>query len=248
MFTPQERTNTRSELLSHAAKDKWITRAAITGSAAAALKDQWSDVDLAFGVSLAANLQAVLADWTRYMYNEHLACHHLDVLSGAWTYRVFILPNTLQVDLAFVVETEFRALGPTFRLVFGETNEPRQPSPPSAGHLIGMAWLFALHARSSIARQKPWQAEYMISGLRDNALALACLALGVPSVHARGIDLLPLEVTSQFLGSIVQSLDTDELSRALQNIVGLLAGQIRDLDAELAMRLQPTLDMLADIR
>ena len=36
------------------------------------------------------------------MYDEHFALHHVDVVSGAWVYRVFLLPSTLQVDLAFV--------------------------------------------------------------------------------------------------------------------------------------------------
>jgi hypothetical protein len=65
------------------------------------------------------------------MYAEHLAIHHLDMIFGAWTYRVFLLPDTLQVDLAFVVETEFRALGPAFRLVSGKANEAQPvPLPP----------------------------------------------------------------------------------------------------------------------
>jgi hypothetical protein len=54
------------------------------------------------------------------------------------------------------------------------------PSPPDAEAIIGMAWLYALHARSCIARRKLWQAEYMISGIRDNALALACLRTAFP--------------------------------------------------------------------
>ena len=65
---------------------------------------------------------------------------------------MFLLPDTLQVDLAFVPATEFRALSPTFRLVFGEAGEPRHLPTPSDGDLIGLAWLYALHARSSIAR------------------------------------------------------------------------------------------------
>ncbi len=74
------------------------------------------------------------------MYDQHLALHHLDVKSGAWIYRVFLLPSTLQVDLAFVSGAEFRALAPTFRLMFGRANEPRHPSPPQPLDIIG-SWL-----------------------------------------------------------------------------------------------------------
>ena len=161
MFTSENRNRLRSDLLEHAAKDRRISGAAITGSAADGLEDRWSDIDLAFGVSDAAELPNVLSDWTARMYHDHLALHHLDVRFGGWIYRVFLLPSTLQVDLAFVSVTEFRALAPSFRLMFGEAAEPRNFPPTPPGDIVGLAWLYALHARSCIARGNLWQAEYM---------------------------------------------------------------------------------------
>src|ERR1035441_2747454 len=64
MFTPEERARLRSDLLAYAASDQRISGAAITGSAAAAREDRWSDIDLAFGVGEPADLPNVLADWT----------------------------------------------------------------------------------------------------------------------------------------------------------------------------------------
>ena len=246
MFTAEERARLRSGLLEYAANDKRITGAAITGSAVDSREDQWSDIDLAFGVSAAADLATVLSDWTAHMYGRHLALHHLDVLSDAWTYRVFLLPNTLQVDLAFVVETDFRALAPTFRLVLGKANEPRHPLRSQAGAIVGMGLLYALHARTSIARQKLWQAEYMISGVRDNALALACIRQGLPAVHGRGVDLLPSVVTEPFLNSFVRRLDIDELSRAFRIVIPGLVREISRVDEELGFRLQEVLMTLSD--
>jgi hypothetical protein len=246
MFTREERACLRSSLLELAHNDQRITGAAITGSAAASREDQWSDVDLAFGVNTAANLPDVLSDWTAHMYDQHRALHHVDVLSGAWTYRVFLLPDTLQVDLAFVVDTEFRALAPTFRLMFGKANEPLHASTPLPAAIIGLAWLYALHARSSIARRRLWQAEYMISGVRDNALALACIRHGLSSVHGRGIDLLPSEVTAQFQDSLLRQLDIDELSRAFRVVIHGLIHEIRSVDKELAERLQEVLRALSE--
>src|SRR5262249_31198585 len=156
------------------ASDRRISGAAITGSAAGDREDEWSDIDLAFGIQNEAQFQAVLADWTAHMYDEHTAIHHVDVTSGAWIYRVFLLSNTLQVDLAFVSASGFGALAPTFRLVQGEAQEARHVPPPQPADIIGLAWLYALHARSSLARHRLWQAEYMISGIRTQALALAC--------------------------------------------------------------------------
>lgn len=246
MFTPEERDRLRSELLECAANDGRISGAAITGSSAAGREDRWSDIDLAFGVSNAAELPDVLSEWTARMYHQHLALHHLDVKSGSWVYRVFLLPSTLQVDLAFVPATEFRALAPTFRLMFGKANESRYVPPPQPGDLIGLGWLYALHARTCISRRNLWQAEYMISGIRDNALALACIRHGLPAVHGRGLDLLPAGVAAQFEGSLVRQLDTAELSRAFRAVIHGLLSEIRSMDEELAGRLQGVLTRLTE--
>jgi hypothetical protein len=244
MFTPEERERLRAGLLERAAKDQRITGTAITGSAAASREDRWSDIDLAFGVGEAGDLPNVLSDWTAHMYDQHQALHHLDVDAGAWIYRVFLLPCTLQVDLAFVPAAEFRALAPTFRLMSGEAQEPQHAQPPSAETIIGMGWLYALHARSCIARGNFWQAEYMISGIRDNALALACIRHGLPAVHGRGVDLLPKEVTAPFEGALVRHLDAAELSRSFRPAMDGLLSEIRWADEPLAGRLNAALTLL----
>ena len=246
IFTADERERLRASLLERAAKDRRISGAAITGSAAASREDRWSDIDLAFGVKDAVELLHVLSDWTAQMYHQHGALHHFDVNAGAWIYRVFLLSSTLQVDLAFVPAVEFRAMAPSFRLMFGEAKESRHVQPPSAANLIGMGWLYALHARSCIARGKFWQAEYMISGIRDNALALACVRHGLAADHGRGVDLLPKEVASQFEGSLVRQLDAVELARCFRTAMDGLLGEIRCADEALAGRLQAALSLLID--
>jgi hypothetical protein len=245
MFSPQERERLRSGLLEAAANDRRLTGAAITGSASVGREDRWSDIDLAFGVAHVEQMPNVLSDWTERMYDEHLALHHVDMVFGAWVYRVFLLPGTLQVDLAFVPANEFRALEPTFSLVFGSAAEPLVPSKPHYEKLVGMGWLYALHARTCIAKKKLWQAEYMISGARDNALALACLRNGLPIAYGRGMDRLPSETAAQFEGALVRHLDTDELARALQIVICGLLSEIRVVDSALAERLQATLTSLA---
>jgi hypothetical protein len=246
MFTQEERTLLRSRLLDHAATDQRISGAAITGSGATAREDRWSDIDLAFGVTDASDLPQVLADWTARMYAQQLALHHTDVKFGAWIYRVFLLPNTMQIDLGFVAATEFRALAPAFRIVFGEANPPAYVPAPTAESIIGLGWLYALHARSSIARGNFWQAEYMISGVRDNALGLACIRNGLPALHGRGIDRLPTEVTAPFEGSLVRQLESSELVRAFRVVVRGLIGEIRSVDGALASRLQDVLTHLTE--
>jgi hypothetical protein len=75
------------------------------------------------------------------MRTQHDAVDTLDVVREPWIYRVFLLPNTLQVDLAFAPAAQFGARAPTFRLVFGDAAEPAHIPPPSARELIGYGWL-----------------------------------------------------------------------------------------------------------
>src|SRR5262249_60964212 len=96
-----------------------------------------------------------------------------DVPQGETLFRVFLLASTLQVDLAFWPAAEFGAVGPTFRLLFGTANPPRGRPPPDAAALIGMGWLYALDARSSLARGRAWQGRGMISGGRGPGPARA---------------------------------------------------------------------------
>jgi len=245
MFTPEDRERIRADLLERSTGDARISGAAITGSAAAEREDALSDIDLAFGIEPADALPGTLADWTTYLYQEHRALHHLDVRSDAWIYRVFLLPGTLQVDLAFVPAAEFRARAATFRLVHGRAGAELHKSTPDPTTLIGLGWLYALHARSSIARRRFWQAEYMISGVRDHALALACIRHGMPASEGRGFDQLPPEVADPFEHSLVRRIEREDLVRAFHAVLKRLLVEIQAVDRELASRLEPTILELA---
>jgi hypothetical protein len=247
MFTPDDRAALRDALIDVARGDARISGVALTGSSAIDAEDRWSDVDLAFGVASGTDRGALIDEWTDRMYRAHGAVHHMDVTVGAALFRVFLLHSTLQVDLAFWPEAEFGAIAPTFRLVSGTASErPRLPD-PSADALVGMGWLYALHARSSIARGKVWQAEYMISGVRDHVLALACVRHGVPAVQGRGMDSLPRELMETFTGALVRSLEPVELRRAFRCSCELLLAEVEKVDAELARQLAEPLLALAGV-
>jgi len=234
-FTVAERSALRDALVSAARADDRITGAALTGSAAVDGEDEWSDIDLA--LQIAAEVDAVLTDWTAMMYRDHDAVHHTDVWSRGTVYRVFLLASTLQVDIAFAPAAEFGALGPTFRLLFGEAVEQPAWTTPAPVELVGMGWLYALHARSSVARGKVWQAEYMISGVRDHVLMLMCLRHDVPHSQGRGLHLLPEATTAVVEPTLVRSLDKAELLRAFTASVDVLLGEVAFVDEELAVRL-----------
>lgn len=245
MFTAAERDDLRAALIASARADERVTGAALTGSASVGHEDRWSDIDLAFGFAAGTDVGAAIADWTAVMYGRHDAIAHLDIISGAVTYRVFLLASTLQVDLAFAPAADFGAVAPTFRLLFGTAVQRPPAAPPAAAELIGLAWLYGLHARSSIARGRGWQAEYMISGVRDYVLALACLRHGVPAAQGRGLHLLPADVTGPLAAALVRSLDGGELSRAFGVATQALIAEIGHVDAGLAKRLAGPLRELA---
>jgi hypothetical protein len=235
-FTVEARVELKSSLLEFATRDPRISGAAVTGSAAADREDRWSDIDLAFGVSDPALVGAVLSDFSDFMYAQG-ALHHHDVGAGAWIYRVFFLRGGLQVDLAFVEQGEFRPLGPAFKLVFGDAKSVQPFPSPNPRDIIGLAWLHALHARSCILRDRLWQAEYMVSAVRDHTLALACIRLGLPSAHGRGIDSLPESVTQPLLVSMVGHLDSNELWRAFDTVLQSLTSEVNHADPALGLRL-----------
>jgi hypothetical protein len=241
MYTSAQRDELRRELLVLARADPRITGGAMTGSASMDREDAWSDIDLAFGVGRADELPDVLQDMTDHMYAHHGAIERLDVIREPWIYRVFILPSTLQVDLAFAPADAFGARAPTFRLVFGVAQEPKHAGAPVVEELIGYAWLYALHARSSIARNKVWQAEYMIGNVRDHVLAIACRRLGLPAVEGRGIDALPADVVDPLRDALVRSLEPAELRRALGAVIDALLREIGAHDPTLAGRLHDVL-------
>jgi hypothetical protein len=245
MYTAAQRSHLRDVLLQRAQEDTRISGSAITGSAATGLEDQWSDIDLAFGITTAAEVTHVLSDWTAHMYDQHEAVHHMDIRAGNWIYRVFFLANTLQVDLAFVPAEDFRPLAPTFRLIHGTAGEPVTFPSPTAADLIGFGWLYAIHARSCIARGKVWQAEYMISALRDQALSLACLRHNLPAAHGKGLDQLPAEVVTQFEPAIVANLKPDELARAFAAATQVFVHELHHADPALANKLHEPLMRLA---
>jgi hypothetical protein len=113
-----------------------------------------------------------------------------------------------------------------------------------AGDHIGMAWLYALHVRSSIARGRWWQAEYMLHGMRDSVMALACVRHHLPAHQGRGVDDLPPDVLLPLTHALVGSLEISELRRAFHAITEALLGEMAHADADMRNRLTNTLRAL----
>ena len=243
MFSIDDRNRLRDHVLERARVDVRVVAGAVVGSLAGSEGDRWSDLDLTFGVSDGVAIGDVLDDFTIDLRSEFSATHLFDLPSGAAMYRVFLLPGCLQFDLSFAPASQFRALGPEFRLLFGQAAEQAHVQPPQAQQLFGYAVHHALRARFCIERGRLWQPEYWVSGVRDYALNLACRRRGLPASHGRGFDLLPQEVKHAATDALTRSLDRNELLRALSCAVDLLLGETGEVQ-EFARNVVPQLRQL----
>jgi predicted nucleotidyltransferase len=232
MFTPASRAALRDWLIGMARTDRRVTAAAVLGSGARGREDRWSDIDLALRLAHGEDAVAVADSWAVVLGRQVRPVAHLDLWARGGLYRVFLLPDTLQVDVSFWSADAFAAHGPAFRLVFGEANEPAHLAAPSARTALGMAWLYALHARSSIARGRAWQAVYMVNTVRDHVVQLACLRHGLPAVQGRGVDDLPAVETARLRATLPRSTDGAELRRAFAEVAAVLVAEARYVDPD----------------
>lgn len=247
VFDPRERDDLRDRLIAAARDDERITAAAVVGSGARDDEDAWSDIDLALRLSDGLEPDDVVGDWTTRMYKTAGAVDRLDVWSGTTLFRVFLLGSSLQVDLSFWASETFAASGSSFRLLFGEANDPRPPRASAPTVLIGMGWLYALHARSSIARARALQALYMINGVRDQVVELACVRHGLSAHQARGVDDLPASLRLTLTETVVRGLDGSELRRAFVASVDALLEEAQQIDADRERRIRAVLRELGHV-
>jgi hypothetical protein len=240
VFTVEQRDALRERVLRLAEEDGRVVAGAVVGSLAVGGGDRFSDVDLTFGIAGHVPVTEVLDDWTTALAAELGAVQLADLERGPATYRVFLLPDALQLDLSMTPAAQFRPAGPRFRLLFGETaaGEPGAPppagelfiaTPPVAGDLFGWGVIYALHARACIERRRVWQAEHYVGAVRDHALSLACLRQGLPAVQARGYDDLPAETLARFGETHAGAAEPGALRAALAASVRALMREGADL-------------------
>ena len=149
VFTAEQRNALRDRLLWLAEQDERVVAAAAVGSLAVDAGDRFSDLDLTFGIEDGTPVAHVLDDWTRTLVGDLDAVHLADLEHDPTTYRVFLLPDALQVDLSMTPAARFRPAGPRFRLLFGDTapGDAITVRPPDAGDLFGWGVVYAVHAR-----------------------------------------------------------------------------------------------------
>jgi hypothetical protein len=222
VFTPEDRDAVRKRLLTMASSDDRVVGGAVLGSLARGAGDEWSDLDIMFAVRDGQSVSEVLDDWTAPLARDFGATRLFDFPSGVAVYRVFLLPDSLELDLSMTPASEFRPTGPSFSLLFGEAATTSDVPDTSIEELFGYAVHHAFHARACIERGRSWQAEYWISALRDHILHIACQRRGLGGNYGRGFDELPRDVLDACHLALVRSLEAAELRRALSEGVALL--------------------------
>ena len=212
-----ERENIKELLIEKAKSDKSIISAVIFGSASKNEEDEWSDIDLGFRVSENTDIIEVCDSWTTFMKEKYTVSSTLDIYALGAIYRVFLLDSTLQIDLSFWPYDKFTIIGSSYIILFGEAIFIDTP-PTDINRIIGMGWLYLLHARSSIARCRYWQAQQMLEELRNQIFMLKCNRLGVSYNKGKGIDYLPKNETEIISDYMPKNLSIDDLCKAFINL------------------------------
>ncbi|HEV2166607.1 MAG TPA: nucleotidyltransferase domain-containing protein [Thermoplasmata archaeon] len=201
--------------------DTRVSGAALVGSGGLDQLDRWSDLDLTFGLQDGIAPKDVLNSWTPEIERDLGAIPLFDVSRRDSHYRVFLLPGNLQVDLSFTPGFVAQ-YGPGFRLLFGGPVERKDLPDRPASEAFGYGAHHAVRARYCIERGKVWQAEFWISGLRDEGLTLACQRRNLNGSYGRGFDQLPGDVRRKAEACLIRSTAKEELLRALRESVDLL--------------------------
>jgi len=76
-----------------------------------------------------------------------------------------------------------------------------------------------------VERTRYWQAEYWTSAVRDHALTMACLRLGLPGHYGKGFDSLPDEIRTRAAAALVFAVNRLELLKALRRGTDLLLAE-----------------------
>ena len=104
VFTIEQRDALLDRVLGLGLEDERVVAGAVVGSLAVDAGDRFSDVDLTFGVADGAQVADVLDDWTRLLIDELDAVPLVDLERGPTAYRVFLLPDALQLDVRVLLQ------------------------------------------------------------------------------------------------------------------------------------------------
>lgn len=220
MFSIDERGSLRRRIIDRAMDDPQVSACALLGSGARGDEDAWSDIDLALQLEEGPDLEVAADRWTTWLGTIAAVADTLTIRASGALYRVFLLSNSMQVDLSFWPHETLRSTGGAIRPIFG-TIRVSDVRPADAQAYVRMGWLYALHARSAIARGHSWQADMMLAELRNQIIALACHRTGLDPAEGRDAHRLSAELSARLLAARASNLDAYEQARSLQDTLAL---------------------------
>src|SRR5262249_35580095 len=147
--------------------------------------------------------------------------------ADGWIYRVFLLPDLLEVDLGFAPAADWGPRADSWRTILGEPTDQRTgPAPFDPRSWTGHAWHHLLHARIAIERGQGLQAAYWMGQARDLVIASASRRMGLPTAYNKGADRLPGELVAAAETTLVASTDVAELRRALSAATAVVLSEL----------------------
>lgn len=222
MYSIQDRNYVQNLIIELSKNDTRITDCAIVGSESVGENDKFSDIDLTFGVKNDINISQILNEWNDLMSERFDANVLFDLPYEESIYRVYLLPNALQVDLSFTPHKNFGAITTRFKLLFGQSSEREQKRPPELPNVFGYCVLYALKSRCSTERKKYRQSFHYLNELRNNLMILKCLTLKTNPFDGRSYDELPISFLNKIKRTLAKDVKQSDLNNSLKNLTTIL--------------------------
>lgn len=246
MYSKEYRNKVQSSIITFAKEDVRITDCAIVGSESIGENDEWSDIDLTFGFNMEIEIPKILLDWNELMAKKFGANVLFDLAFRESIYRVYLLPNALQVDLSFTPTKHFGAITEKFKLIFGEEKNRNSKPVPKLNTIFGYAVLYALKTRCSIEREKFWQAHYFLEKFKENIMTLKCLSENLNPFDGRDYDNLSDLFLTRIQSSLIDSPNRYNLGESLKVLTEILINETKN-NSEINYKFENELKQIAEI-
>lgn len=220
----------RGTVLTMAAEDPAILGAAVTGSHARGVADQWSDIDLFFGYVSGSTFADTAESWTHKLDEQFGVAHYFDLASNDAVYRAFLLDEGMELDIGFADNSNFRSVpGEAFDVVFGTSVESDAAATSTEGGdrtPLGYAWHHLKHGYVCLERRQLWQGLYWTTALRDVLTTRMCRRRGLPTNYGKGVDLMPTEVRAELLKTVPTRLAVEAMRPCLDQLAILFLTEL----------------------
>lgn len=227
-YTPESRAETLNKLtLALSADQERVAGMLLVGSGVLGFRDDWSDLDVAVVVPEGMDAIEVFHTWAALLPKT------LPVL---WVYSAvrgeqvgllsILLQDYLEVDITF---QPLSALGAytNWKVLFDRTGRVDavmrsralpEPTPllETYNCRLDSIWYFVTHAVLCLRRGRLWEALHYVGELRERTIEIEKLLTERTTSHQCQIDDLPRDRLASLEGTLVRSIDHDEIGLALR--------------------------------